>query len=138
MLHTSLSAEYCAGDLSANSSRKMFNFGNLVNAFEVQSGATLGFEGVEITGMPWNARGTPLTADLPFANESFLFPSVVQTPNSLVMPCLNVQLCVHFDWQRQTCGQYAFPLPDNLCQHCSCPLTLACKGRLVAMSSSHG
>lgn len=71
---------------STNLTRTVLDFGNLVNAIEVRSGASVTFEDLLVTGLPWTVIGTNLTEGLPFVEDSVVFPSVVTYPNSSVMP----------------------------------------------------
>ncbi|KAK9792469.1 hypothetical protein WJX73_010351 [Symbiochloris irregularis] len=77
---------FLRGGISVDAGRKYaLDFGDLVNAIQVLSGATLGTEDLIVTGFPWRARGTSLTAGLPDCETCFVDPSVILFPNSTLI-----------------------------------------------------
>ncbi|KAK9812471.1 hypothetical protein WJX73_002627 [Symbiochloris irregularis] len=76
---------FLQGDTGDAAERRVLDWGNIVNAIQVQEGATLGFQDLLVTGMPWDAEGTNLTAGLPECVGCNLYPSVIFFPNSTLV-----------------------------------------------------
>lgn len=78
------------GDAVSAEEKRVLDWGNLVNAIQLQGGATLGFQDLLVTGMPWDAEGTNLTEGLPQCVGCNLYPSVIFFPNSTVRGLLSM------------------------------------------------
>ncbi|KAK9810869.1 hypothetical protein WJX73_003641 [Symbiochloris irregularis] len=76
---------FLRGGAYNGTTRTVLDFGNILNAIEVKSGASLGFEELLVTGMPGDAVGTALSEGLPLTQQSILYPSVVTFSNSSII-----------------------------------------------------
>ncbi|KAK9792052.1 hypothetical protein WJX73_007208 [Symbiochloris irregularis] len=94
---------------------KRLDFGNLVNAIQTQSGSGIGFENLLITGMPWDARGTALTAGLPSSVDSVTYPSVVMFPGSTII-FNNTQFAVEGSNMSTNCQGFITSVISDLVQ----------------------
>ncbi|KAK9812013.1 hypothetical protein WJX73_008959 [Symbiochloris irregularis] len=63
----------------------IFDFGNLVNAIQVPSGATFGNQNLLVTGLSWPARGSQEISNLPECQDCLPYPSVIAYPNSTLV-----------------------------------------------------
>ncbi|KAK9792045.1 hypothetical protein WJX73_002538 [Symbiochloris irregularis] len=73
-----------SADTVVNATRTVLDFGSIVDAIDVKSGATLGFQDLLITGVPWEASNTALTANLPDNVGSNIAPCVFAYPNGTI------------------------------------------------------
>ncbi|KAK9792455.1 hypothetical protein WJX73_002783 [Symbiochloris irregularis] len=101
MLNTTV---FLQGD-ATNEHVRVLDWNNQINAIQLQSGAALGLQDLLVTGMPWDALNTNLTADFPVSPYNDMYPSVVFFPNSTLF-VEDVQLEIEPSRYNLTCPDY--------------------------------